>query len=106
MWESEKPDTEIEELLSRYRPAGPTTDLANQISTFPHSHISKSSWPWAVAAAALLAITIGLHGAVVRAPDASSIVDAQRVQAISEELGGTPGSEVTAEWMAQREARV
>jgi hypothetical protein len=89
-------DHEIESLLRRYRP----------ISTFPHLHISKSTWPWAVAAAALLAISVGLHAAVVPAPDLSSAVDAQRVRTIAEALGGSPGSEDLAEWMARREARV
>jgi hypothetical protein len=56
---------EIEELLSRYRPIGPRSELSDQISKFPDSHFSKSTWPWAVAAAALLAITVGLHAAAV-----------------------------------------
>lgn len=58
-----------------------------------------------MAAAALLAITVGLHAAVVPAPDVSPAVDAQRVQAIAEALGGTPESRVMAEWIARREAR-
>ena len=107
MWKSGKTDAEIERLLSRYRPAEPRRELWDHISTFPHSKISKSprTWPWAIAAAALLTVTLGLHGAVVPAPDATPAVDTQRVNAIEEELGRAPGSEVLAEWIARRELR-
>jgi hypothetical protein len=93
-------DRDIEKLLRRYQPV-------DQISRSPNLHISKPArtWPWAIAAAALLTISVGLHAAVASVPDPSAIVDAQRIQAISEELGGGPGSEVIAEWMARREAR-
>jgi hypothetical protein len=105
MWKS-KEDTKIEELLSRYRPAEPPNDLWAQISTFPNSHISKSerTWPWAVAAAALLAVSIGLHAAVAPAPETSVVVDAARLQAIVDELGGSSESRIMAEWIARREA--
>lgn len=104
MWKSD--DTEIEELLSRYRPAPPRADLRNQISKLPNIQISKSErvWPWAAAAAALLAVTIGLHAAVVPAPEPSSLVDPARVQVIAEELGGGADSRIVAEWIARREA--
>ncbi len=106
MWKSGKEDTEIETLLSRYRPAEPRRDLWDRISTFPHSQISKSErvWPWAVAAAALLVVTIGLHAAVVPAPETSVPVDAARVQAIADELGGGAESRIVAELIARREA--
>ena len=104
MWKFGKQDTEIEELLSRYRPAEPRSDLWDQISTFPHSQMSKSTWPWAVAAAALLAVSIGLHAAVAPAPETSVVVDATRVQAIADELGGSSGSRIIGEWIARREA--
>jgi hypothetical protein len=98
-------DRDLENLLRRYRPAGPSDALFDQITKSPDHENTKSSWPWAVAAAALLAISVGLHAAVASVPDPSAVVDAQRIQAISEELGGGPGSEVMAEWMARREAR-
>lgn len=90
-------DEEIEALLQRYRPV--TRLPAYQIARFPRT------WPWAVAAAALFAITVGLHAAVPPAPDTSPVVDPQRVQAIAEELGGTSQSQVMAEWIVRREAR-
>ena len=105
MWKS-KEDTKVEELLSRYRPTEPRTDLWDQISTFPHSQIYKSerAWPWAVAAAALLAISVGLHAAVAPPPDPVPLVDGARVQAIVDDLGGSPEVRVMAESIAQREA--
>src|SRR4029450_13499971 len=105
MWKSEKTAAEIERLLSRYRPAEPRRELWDHISTFPHSQISKSprTWPWAIAAAAFLTVPLGLHGAVVPAPDATPAVDTQRVNAIEEELGRAPGSEFLAEWIARAE---
>lgn len=92
-------DQDIESLLRRYRPVA-------QISRFPHFQSSKSErlWPWAVAAAALLAVTVGLHAAVVPAPEPSSLVDPARVQAISDQLGGGAESRLVAEWIARREA--
>lgn len=91
-------DEEIEALLQRYRPVTRLPDY--QTTRFPRT------WPWAVAAAALLSITVGLHTAEVPAPDASPFVDPQRVLAIAEALGGTPQSQVMAEWIVRREARV
>lgn len=108
MWKSDNEDTEFEELLSRYRPADPRSDLWDQISKLPDSQISKSerAWPWAVAAAALLAISVGLHATVVAPPESSSLVDPARVQAIVDELGGSPDSRTMAEWIARREASI
>jgi hypothetical protein len=92
-------DRDIESLLRRYRPVA-------QISKSPNFHISKSArtWPWAVAAAALLAVSIGLHAAAARGPETVSLVDGARVQAIVNELGGTPERRIMAEWIARREA--
>jgi hypothetical protein len=105
MWKSGKQDTEIEELLNRYRPAEPPSDLWDHISTFSHSQISKSSWPWAVAAAALLALTVGLHaGTFGRGVGHEYPVDERRVQAVADDLGG-PQNRVMAQWIVLQEAR-
>ena len=52
-------DPEIEDLLRRYRPTGPSADLRASIlgDTTPMGR----TWPWAVAAAVLLAATLWLH---------------------------------------------
>lgn len=89
-------DQDIEALLRRYRPV-------TQLPEYPITGSSRT-WPWAVAAAALLAITVGLHGAAVPALDAPSSVDEQRVQAIIDDLGG-PQNRRLAEWIARQEAR-
>jgi hypothetical protein len=101
-------DRDIESLLRRYRPMAASHGLGDRITQSPNRQITKSdrTWPWAVAAAALLAISVGLHAAVPPAPDTSPLVDAQRVQAIAEELGGTPESRIMAEWIARHEALV
>ena len=46
-------DPELEDLLRRYRPAGPPPDLRARI--MPGAVPVRRTWPWAVAAAALLA---------------------------------------------------
>ena len=97
-------DREIENLLRRYRPAEPSDALFDQITKSPDHQITKSTWPWAVAAAALLAITVGLHAAVVPAPEPLPLVDGARVQAIVDDLGGSPEVRVMAESIARREA--
>src|SRR5688572_27443623 len=98
-------DRDVEELLRRYRPAEPNDALFDQITKSPDHQITKSTWPWAVAAAALLAITVSLHVVVAPEPDRSAAIDTQRVQTIAEALGGSPGSEPLAEWIVRREAR-
>lgn len=52
-------DPELEDLLRRYRPVGPSSDLRARIlgDTAPVGR----TWPWAVAAAMLLAAVCGLR---------------------------------------------
>jgi hypothetical protein len=56
-------DNELEQLLNRYRPAGPPDDLLSSITRSSNQKITttRRAWPWVVAAAALLVIAIGLH---------------------------------------------
>jgi len=51
------PDSDLESRLRRYRPAGPAPDLRERVLT--RSPQVRRTWPWAVAAAALLAIAVG-----------------------------------------------
>jgi hypothetical protein len=99
-------DREIEERLSRYRPAGPRTDLWNQISTFQDFQISKSprTWPWAMAAAALLALTIGLHASASSGLPEEERIDERRVEAVADDLGGAANRPI-AEWIVREETR-
>jgi hypothetical protein len=56
----------IESVLRRYRPVGPPADLQARILA------ARRTWPWAVAAAALLALTLGARtgvaGTIARFP--------------------------------------
>ena len=53
-------DSDIEDLLRRYRPVGPPANLRARILSESRAH---RVWPWASAAAALLASTLALHDA-------------------------------------------
>jgi hypothetical protein len=46
----------VEDLLRKYRPVGPPADLRAR-TLVPE----RAAWPWAVAAAALLVVTVGFH---------------------------------------------
>jgi hypothetical protein len=93
-------DPEIEDLLRRYRPAGPSSDLRARIlgDTTPVGR----TWPWAVAAAVLLAATLYLHAASNRLAvgagiDVSADSKSTAIIALSEMLGGGPSARTAAE---------
>jgi hypothetical protein len=77
-----------EDLLRKYRPVGPPADLRARILV-----PERAAWPWAVAAAALLALTVGFHLAT-SALDAPVVAsgdpfDAQsRIDYVTAALGG------------------
>src|SRR5687767_8638003 len=52
-------DHDIEQMLRRHRPAGPPPELRARV--FQTAAVEARLWPWAVAAAALLVITVGFH---------------------------------------------
>ena len=54
---------DVEQLLRRYRPVGPPSELAARIVG---DTSSRRIWPWAAAAAALLALTLGAKAASER----------------------------------------
>jgi hypothetical protein len=103
-------DYDVEKLLARYRPAAPRAELDAAITQLPDFQITRfpRTWPWAVAAAALLSITLGLHPAARSAPyvtlDDQRAV-AQRVESIANELGDGPGGRLVAGWIVQQERR-
>ena len=104
-------DPEIEALLRQYRPAAPATALGDRISQSANHQVAQSpdsprTWPWAVAAAALLAISLGLQ-ATPRAANAGQPdgPDPQRMQAVAEALGPTAGNRTVAEWIVRQEMR-
>jgi hypothetical protein len=102
-------DSELEALLKKYRPVDPPHGLERRIFDPPPGRIARTerrTWPWAVAAAALLAITVGLHAFSISAsPTRPGVVlDEQRVQAVADEIGG-PNARVGAEHIVRQEQR-
>lgn len=100
-------ERQVEDLLQRYRPAGPAESLRERCLT-PLRHAPV--WPWATAAAALLAITVGLEAAaagaisrvdVVVAPDPT----AQAIAELAEALGGDAAARRVAEQIIDEQMR-
>ena len=63
----------IEDALRRYRPVGPPADLRARILEAP---APKRAWPWAAAAAALLAVTVASNALTWRLYAAAPVPDA------------------------------
>lgn len=102
-------DSDIEGLLKKYRPVAPSNALEARIFQLPNPGAGQiptaRTWPWAVAAAALLALTVGLHAFSLTAPIAADEgLDVQRVQMLAAEIGG-PGARATAEYIVREEQR-
>jgi len=56
-------DENLERLLRRYEPVPPSASLRARVVG---THGSRRAWPWAVAAAALVVLTVGLQAASAR----------------------------------------
>jgi hypothetical protein len=90
-------ERDIEALLRRYRPADPPEELARRVIDGFRVHGEeresrgvrleaeeidrRRTWPWAVAAAALLALTVGLHAAARVPPAAPNTPDVAHIAA-------------------------
>ena len=93
-----------EDLLRKYRPSGPAAALRARI-VVPE----RAAWPWAVAAAALLALTVGLRlqtgalaaDALAQSPDPLSFE--MRVAALTEMLGEGEDARRTAVLLVAKE---
>jgi hypothetical protein len=102
-------DRDIERLLRRYTPANPPVSLDARIAGLAAASGGPAArtWPWAAAAAALLALTIGLH-ASTRTPSHDSLstdpMFRDAVSALSMQLGGDPAARRLAESMLRQEA--
>lgn len=59
-----------EDQLRRWRPVGPPADLRSRILEAPEP---KRAWPWAAAAAALLAVTVASNALTWRLYDAAPV---------------------------------
>jgi hypothetical protein len=97
-------DRELEESLLKYRPAEPAADLVGRLAWSTDRVPTKSIWPWAIAAAALLAVTIGLHGlgSASNADDAHDALQ-REVADVTAALGGDPLDRTIAVLIVQRE---
>jgi len=104
-----KDEDEIEQLLRRYTPAGPGASLDRRIARLStHGRRAEvRTWPWAAAAAALLAMTVGLHASARTSPRDSLDADPMfrdAVAALSAQLGGDRPAQRLAESMLRQEA--
>lgn len=100
-------DRQVEDLLKRYRPAGPSDSLRERCLT-PLRHARV--WPWAAAAAALLAITVGLEAAAAGAMAGAGLVvapdpTAQAIAELAEALGGDAAARRVAEQIVDEQLR-
>ena len=94
-------DSDIDDLLRRYRPVGPPPELRGRILA---TRRVERVWPWASAAAALLVSTLALH---VAARDEATGVDLKLgpeaavrvVDDLTDRLGGDEGARQLAEFI-------
>jgi hypothetical protein len=85
---TEMDDDEVRELLGRYRPAGPPAALRARALASPVP--AARTWPWAAAAVALLAATVGFHAAANRAiATVAEPADPLSMEALADLMGGT-----------------
>jgi hypothetical protein len=97
-------DHELEESLLKYRPAEPAADLARRITASTDQIPAKPIWPWAIAAAALLAVTVGLHGVgLAGTPDDPHAALQREIADVTASLGGDPLDRTVAVLIVQRE---
>jgi hypothetical protein len=100
-------ERQVEDLLKRCRPAGPPDSLRERCLAPPRL---APVWPWATAAAALLAIAIGLQSAVATAMAGANIppamdTSAQAAAVMAEALGGDEAARQAAERFIDQEMR-
>ena len=99
-------DRDLETMLGRYRPAAADAGLKGRV--LGPAAATGRTWPWAVAAAALLAMSLGLHMNASRGmakmqaglpPDERAVA----LQGLAEKLGGTAASRELAEQLIVEE---
>jgi hypothetical protein len=79
-------ETRITELLRRFKPVGPPPEL-RMFALYPVR--ADRIWPWATAAAALLAAALGLHVAADRTLATIAVpIDPSSVDALAAAMGG------------------
>ena len=100
-----KDDQELEDLLRRYEPAAPRASLRSRV--IASSVREPRAWPWAVAAAALVVLAVGLATAAARViepvdADSATSQRALEVEALASIVGDADNPRALAEWMIDR----
>lgn len=102
----DRDDVDVKELLRRYRPIDPPAELRTRILTSLREPPVRRAWPWAVAAAALLALTLASRVAADREtakadPPMTSAAEARARAAddLAEMLGGDDDARRLAEFI-------
>lgn len=95
---------DLEQLLHRYEPAAPPPSLRARVMNV-HGGATRA-WPWAAAAAALLALTVWLHDATTRVAGryAGASVDAGGEHALASMMGDTDEARLMARRIAAMDA--
>jgi hypothetical protein len=95
---------EIEEIVRRYRPPDPPRDLRDRIMS-ARIEARGRVWPWAVAAAALLATVLTLYtgSAVSASTDPSVEVANHEMVELNERLGTDVTARDMANWIVRIE---
>jgi anti-sigma factor RsiW len=97
-------ETEVEKALLKYRPAEPAADLVRRVTRSIDQPMTQSVWSWAIAAAALLAVTVALHGVGLAGASVNSGAALQdEVGEVAATLGAEPLDRAVAELIVQRE---
>lgn len=78
-------EDKVRELLDRYRPAGPPPEL-RRLALRPAA--PDRIWPWAAAAAVLLAATVAIHFATSDAIRRLALPTVDTTSALAEAMGG------------------
>jgi hypothetical protein len=93
-------DSKVRELVGRYRPVEPSSDLRERALSVAAK--SSRTWPWAAAAAVLFAVAFGLHAAADRSIASVAMpVAPVSVDELTEAMGGTDEARRAAELIVE-----
>ena len=103
----ERSHDDVERRLRRYAPPAPPARLRRRL--FERESSPRRAWPWAAAAAAMLAPAIWLHSSSAALVTSlagvnEDAVRAAEVAALTEFLGGDPGATAVAEGIVRVDA--
>lgn len=100
-------DEDLERRLRRYEPVSPPASLRARIVGGRTNR--RRTWPWAAAAAALLAVTVWLASSAERVMqridgnvDVAASQRSVEVEALAEMIEGSENPRALAEWMIER----